>query len=88
MNVKISKKAEKQLLKIPRYIVDNFYFWKVSVETFGLNETRKVKGWNDHPLKGDRKGQRSIYLNASYRAIYVEETCEIVDVIEVHNHKY
>ncbi|MBC7532458.1 MAG: hypothetical protein H7318_12855 [Oligoflexus sp.] len=86
--VKISKKAQKQLLKLPSYIVDNFYFWKMSVETFGMSETRKTKGWNDHPLKGDRKGQRSVYLNDSYRAIYIEATGEIIEVIEVMNHRY
>ncbi len=39
----------------------------------GLSEVRKVPGYHDEPLKGQRKGQRSIRLSRSYRAIYVIE---------------
>ena len=37
----------------------------------GLRETRKIKGYHDEPLQGDRKGQRSIRLNKAYRAFYI-----------------
>ena len=42
------------------------------------------------PLKGDRAGQRAIYLNRKWRAVYVIEGGEvkIVKVIEVHPHEY
>ncbi len=36
----------------------------------GLSEVRKIPGYHDEPLKGKRKGQRSIRLNIAYRAIY------------------
>jgi len=49
-----------------------------------------VRGWHDHTLKGDRAGQRAIYLNKRWRAVYVIEGSEvkIVKVIEVHPHEY
>ena len=73
---------------MPEHVQRKMLDWLDSITENGLAETRKVKGWHDEPLKGERKGQRSIRLNISYRAIYVEETGEILEVIEVTNHKY
>ena len=49
-----------------------------------------MRGWHDHTLKGDRAGQRAIYLNKRWRAVYVIEgdKVKIVKVIEVHPHEY
>ena len=61
------------------------------VEEFGIKEVRKIKGFHDEPLKGERSGQRSIRLNRSYRAIYKESIDKShlnLIVIEVHNHDY
>ncbi len=55
--------AKKDLKKAPIYIVKKFRKWVSDIESDGLEEVRKVPGWNDHSLKGDRKGQRAIYLN-------------------------
>lgn len=47
-------------------------------------------GFHDEPLKGTRQGQRSIRLNRSYRAIYIETmdgTVELVKVVEVTKHE-
>lgn len=44
--------------------------WVGSVQTVGLEETRKSHGWHDEPLKGKWAGYRSIRLNIAYRAIY------------------
>ena len=41
-----------------------------AVATFGLEEIRKIPGYHDEPLRGDRKGQRSIRLSRLWRAIY------------------
>lgn len=52
---------------------------------------RKIAGFHDEPLKGDRHGQRSIRLNKAYRAIYViknDGTAEFVAVEEVSKHDY
>lgn len=55
-----SKKFEKQLKKIPKYIKKAAAIWIASVEEEGIREVRKLRGYHDEPLKGDRKGQRSI----------------------------
>lgn len=52
---------------------------------------RKVPGYHDEPLKGDRMGQRSIRLNKAYRAIYMERPNQeiiIISVMEVNKHDY
>lgn len=68
--VEISRLAEKQLRKLPRHIVDNLLIWVAAVERGGLEAVRKIPGYRDEPLKGDRAGQRSIRLSRAYRAIY------------------
>lgn len=88
--VEITKLAEKQLRKLPRHIVDNLMIWVAAVEHDGLEETRKVPGYHDEPLKGDRIGQRSIRLSRGYRAFYKikKDTVEFVSVEEVNKHEY
>jgi toxin HigB-1 len=87
----IFDKVEKQLRKVPEYVVDKLRAWAMSVELAGLNEVRKIPGYHDEPLKGDRKGQRSIRLTKSYRAIYTQERDGIINLIileEVNKHEY
>ncbi|MGH1469309.1 MAG: hypothetical protein ACRBBP_10615 [Bdellovibrionales bacterium] len=43
--------------------------WVEAVELKGLRQIRRLSGFHDEPLKGKRKGQRSIRLNKAYRAI-------------------
>lgn len=89
--VKISKKVQKDVVKIPENLQEKLYFWVRSVSEFGLLKTRQSKGFHDEPLKGDRKGQRSIRLNKAYRAIYVESSdghIEFVEIVEVNKHEY
>jgi plasmid maintenance system killer protein len=82
--------VQKDLMKTPKALVIKFQKWVDDIETYGLEEVRKARGWHDHTLKGDRAGQRAIYLNKRWRAIYVIEGGEvkIVKVIEVHPHEY
>jgi len=89
-SVEISKKALKQLKTVPDYILDKFLSWVEAVELEGLSEIRKTPGFHDEPLKGKRKGQRSIRLSKSYRAIYIIEKnkVEFVLVEEVNKHEY
>ena len=57
----------------------------------GLREIRKLPGYHDEPLKGDRLGQRSIRLNKAYRAIYIQEKDGAINLIiieEVNKHEY
>ncbi len=51
---------------------------------------QKIKGYHDEPLKGKRKGQRSIRLSKSYRAIYTikKNEIEFVSIEEVNKHDY
>lgn len=88
--VEVTKRAEKQLLKVPRYIKVNLMIWIAAVEWEGLEEVRKVPGYHDEPLIGERLGQRSIRLSRSYRAIYEIKLAnvEFVSVEEVSKHDY
>ncbi len=82
--------VKKDLFKIPKALVIKFQKWVDDIEKYGLEEVRKVRGWHDHVLKGNRAGQRAISLNKQWRAVYVIEGNEvkIVKVIEVHPHAY
>lgn len=85
------KFVDKQLDKIPDVIVRKFRVWVALVEESGIREVRRNKGFHDEPLKGRRAGQRSIRLNRSYRAIYIETTdgkIELIEVLEVNKHEY
>ena len=88
--VEISKKALKQLGKIPSPIVKKLLSWVEAVELEGLIEIRKLPGFHDEPLKGKRKGQRSIRLNKAYRAIYTVKKgkVEFAFIEEVNKHEY
>lgn len=89
----ISSNAIKDLRKIPKHIRDKLNFWRFFVETKGIIEARKVPGFHDEPLRGNRKGQRSIRLSKAYRAFYImrdsgEIELEYIEVIEVNKHDY
>jgi proteic killer suppression protein len=90
VRVEITRLAAKQLRKLPRHIVNNLMIWITAVEHDGLEEVRKVPGYHDEPLKGDRISQRSIRLSRAYRAIYEikGDAAEFVSVEEVSKHKY
>jgi proteic killer suppression protein len=89
--VELSKLARKQLKKMPRHIIENLASWVDDLETRGLEEVRKIPGYHDEPLHGDRQGQRSIRLSRVYRAIYIVKDgggVEFVSVEEVSKHDY
>lgn len=89
--VDLSSKVKKSLKKVPKHIVQKLLFWVMEVEERSLQETRKTPGWHDEPLAGKRKGQRSIRLSKSWRAIYLindDGDIEFVEIIEVNNHEY
>jgi proteic killer suppression protein len=84
-----TKKFEKDLKNVPDFIQKKVLLWVFLVETQGLAETSKSKGYHDEPLKGSRKGQRSVRMNRSYRLIYrvVKDRVEI-ELLEVNKHEY
>lgn len=90
VKILVSRKAKKQLEKVPRHIRTKFEYWCDLLDFVGLRDARKYKGFHDEPLSGDRKGQRSVRLSKAYRAIYkeVDDSYEIIEVIEVNKHEY
>ena len=87
----ISGRARKQLLKVPTHIALKLKVWVNAVKTEGMVEVRKLPGFHDEPLKGKRRGQRSVRLSRAYRAIYTQSAdgeVEIVRVEEVSKHDY
>ena len=48
----LSKKAEKQLQKLPQHIKEAVFLWAKTVEKIGIYEARKCSGYHDEPLKG------------------------------------
>jgi len=89
--VTITKHAQKNLKNIPRHILIQFDLWVEVIETEGFKAMQKIKGYNDHALIGNRRGQRSSYLSRSWRVIYIldDKTNSInVEVLEVNHHDY
>ncbi len=89
--VVVAPSAMKDLAHVPLQIAKKLRIWVAAVEALGLEEVRKTSGYHDEPLKGYRKGQRSIRLSQAYRAIYViktDGTAEFVSVEEVNKHRY
>lgn len=83
--------VKKDIVKLPPNIRLKLFEWAKDVETFGLEQVRKIPGYHDEPLKGNRLGQRSIRLNRAYRAIYNtigDNTIVLVVVREVNKHDY
>lgn len=84
-----SKAFEKQLSRVPDFIRKKVIFWVFLVETNGLAEVMKSPGFHDEPLKGERKGQRSVRMNKAYRLIYhVIQDRVHIQLLEVHKHDY
>lgn len=84
-----SRLFEKQLNKVPQIIREMMEAWARSVKLNGLDEIRKISGYHDEPLQGQRFGQRSVRLTRSYRLIYREEKREnVILLLEVTKHDY
>lgn len=88
--IELSREVERALGKIPQHVSRKLLAWVGAVEVDGLEEVRRIPGFHDEPLHGDRRGQRSIRLNRSWRAIYVVRAAEVEFVLveEVSHHDY
>ena len=89
--VDIADKALKQLRKAPKHIVTKLMAWVDDAGSRGLEEVRKVPGYNDHPLKGELAGHRAIRLSLQWRAVYavkIDASVEFALIEEVHPHDY
>lgn len=84
-----SRGFEKQLDRVPDFIRKKVLFWIFLVESNGLAEVMKSPGFHDEPLKGERKGQRSVRMNKAYRLIYRLVQGQVhIELLEVHKHDY
>jgi proteic killer suppression protein len=80
---------DKQLDKVPDFIRKKVMFWTFLVESNGIWEVMKTPGFHDEPLKGERRGQRSVRLNKAYRLIYRVIADRVhIELLEVHKHDY
>ena len=89
--VELTERAKRDLRKVPVYIVNKLLAWVGRVEKVGVEEVRKIMGYHDESLRGDRAGQRSIRLSRAYRAIYQVKSSgkiEFISVEEVNKHEY
>jgi toxin HigB-1 len=89
--VEISSEARKQLSRVPTHVALKLNAWVSLVEKRGVEEARKIPGFHDEPLKGERAGERSIRLSRSYRAIYTisrNGEIRVIVVKEVTKHDY
>jgi len=88
--VEITDWAAKQLARVPQQVQRKLAAWVGLVELDGVEQVRKMPGFHDEPLKGKRKGERSIRLNQAYRAIYVikKDGAEFIRIEEVSKHDY
>lgn len=89
--VSVSRFAEKQLKRLPAHVKGSLQVWAKAVEAKGIAQVRKIRGYHDEPLRGNREGQRSVRLNRSYRVIYEESSTSNLTVIgiqEITKHVY
>jgi toxin HigB-1 len=90
--VVLTTTARKDLKNSPSHVLRKFEFWSKQVTIEGIRKVRKISAFHDEPLKGARKGQRSIRLSKSYRAIYrvlpEDNRIELIQVEEINKHEY
>ncbi len=89
--VEITRRAEKQVRRLPVHVGEKLSHWVYLVMEIGLEEARKIPGFHDEPLAGRRRGMRSIRLSRAYRAMYRvvrEGDVETVSIEEVSKHGY
>ncbi len=93
--VELTRRALKQLRRAPNHVSAKLLAWMDEVHESGLEEARKIPGYNDHPLKGALEGKRAIRLSRQWRAVYEIQVLEsgavkveFVEVQEVHPHDY
>ena len=89
-SVIISRRAKRDLKKVPLYIAVKLQDWVEDVEERGLEVVRTISGYHDEPLQGKLHDQRSIRLSRSYRAYYriIGSRIQFVSVERVDKHEY
>jgi proteic killer suppression protein len=88
--VVITKATEKDLRKVPRHVQVSFFAWVDAVTHEGLEAVRKVPGYHDEPLAGDRVGTTLDTADQGFPRVYRTEgtTAKLVRVIEINKQEY
>jgi len=89
--VELTRRAEKQVRRIPVHVGAKLLHWVYLVREIGLEEVRRIPGFHDEPLVGRRRGMRSVRLSRAYRALYrvvPQGDIEVACVEEVSKHGY
>jgi toxin HigB-1 len=84
-------KVQKQIIKLPGYVIGSFYDWVKAVELEGMEKVRRLPGYHDEKLSGEWEGFRSIRLTKAYRVFYFEfkkGEFFIAQVVKVSKHEY
>ena len=83
------RRVDKQLQSAPGEVLKRYEKWKDIVAVSGPAGLRKIRGFRDEALRGDRKGFRSSRLGIQYRVLYkVEAQKMLVSVVEFTPHDY
>ena len=83
MDIVDYSRIERQLQKLPNGVLVAFRAWVKTIEMVGLWETQKMRGYRDHTLKGQRRGQRATCFGRSYRVIYEPHKSGEIYIIRV-----
>ncbi len=84
-----SKRAQKNIERLPLYIQEKYYLWKTVVIASSPTGLFNNAGYKDHALSGEWEGCRSSRLNQQFRVIYsIEWDGVYVDVHDVNAHDY
>jgi toxin HigB-1 len=89
--VLITRRAEKEVLKIPLALQIKLRAWIYAVNKEGWEKTKIYPAHRDEALLGKRWGQRSVRLSKAYRVIYSvirDKSGEYLLIQEVNKHEY
>ncbi len=83
------RNLQRRIRRIPKDVLKRYEKWKDIVEFSGPAGLKRIRGFNDEPLRGDWKGHRSSRLGDQFRVIYrVESKTLFVMVIDLTAHDY
>jgi len=83
------RNIQRRIRRIPKEVLKRYEKWKDIVEISGPDGLRRIRGFNDEPLRGDWRGHRSSRLGDQFRVIYrIEKEKLFVMVIDLTAHDY
>ena len=83
------RNIQRRIRRIPKEVLKRYEKWKDIVEISGPDGLRRIRGFNDEPLRGDWRGHRSSRLGDQFRVIYrIEKEKLFVMVIDLTAHNY